>query len=75
MVAALDTNADSGLSIQWHMVKEFGSRGEGEELRSKIPIRFDAVFWYCGADPVISGLRLVEDGIEVGKWTKKENTC
>jgi len=45
-------------------------RKEEEELKDEISIRFAAAL--CGGDPVITGLRLIEDDQQVVQWTEKE---
>ena len=64
----LDSNADSRFLIQWHVFKAL--RKEEEELKDEISIRFAAAL--CGGDPVITGLRLIEDDQQAVQWTEKE---
>ena len=45
-------------------------RKEEEVLEDEISIRFAAAL--CGGDPVITGLRLIEDDQQVVQWTEKE---
>ena len=70
VVETLDSNADPSFLIQWHMFKTAGK--EEEEWKNEVSIRFTAAFWYCGGDPEITGLQLVEDGQQVVKWAVKE---
>lgn len=64
----LDNNANSRFLIQWHVFKALGK--EEEELKDEISIRFAAAL--CGGDPVVTGLRLIEDDQQVVQCTEKE---
>jgi hypothetical protein len=71
VIEGLDNHADSSFLIHWHM---FQPLKEEEELRNEICIRFSVSFWFCGGDPITTGLRLIEDDQQVVKWGEKEKT-
>jgi hypothetical protein len=63
----LDSNTDARFLIQWRVLKAL--RKEEEVLEDEISIRFAAAL--CRGDPVITGLRLIEDDQEAVQWTEK----